>query len=131
MVDIATDRSLVNDWRELLARHATISCALERELHGRHGLGMSEFEVLDRLVGTAEDKHRVQELADAVHLSQSALSRVIGRLEREGLVSRSLCDQDRRGIWVCLTDEGRDRHTQAQPTQQEVLAELLHPSAVG
>jgi DNA-binding MarR family transcriptional regulator len=133
MVDLPTDRSLVSAWRDLLAQHAAISCALERELHGQHGLGVSEFEVLDRLVETSdcnpEGRHRVQELADAVHLSQSALSRVIGRLERDGLVSRSLCDQDRRGIWVCVTEAGRDRHAKAAPTQQAVLAELLEPAA--
>jgi DNA-binding MarR family transcriptional regulator len=124
MVDIATDRSLVEEWRELLARHAAIACALERELH-QHGLGVSDFEVLDRLAEADDDTHRVQELADAVHLSQSALSRVIGRLERDGLASRSLCPDDRRGIFVCLTDAGRTKHAEASPVHRRVLAEQL------
>ena len=67
----------------------------------------------------------MQELAESVHLSQSALSRMIGRLEQHGLVGRSLCDNDRRGIYVCLTDAGRRRHAEALPTQRAVLAATL------
>lgn len=120
---VVQGRALVNDWRELLSRHATVTCALERALH-EHGLGVSEFEVLDRL---AEDggEHRVQELAGAVHLSQSALSRVVGRLERDGLVIRSLCELDRRGVFVKLTPAGRRRHRAALPDHREVLASTL------
>jgi DNA-binding MarR family transcriptional regulator len=119
------DRSLAGAWRELLRRHATTWCALERALGERHGLGVSEFEVLERLVEDKREPHRVQELADAAFLSQSALSRVIGRLERHGLVTRSMCDVDRRGVYVCLTDAGRSRHAAARVTQREVLAATL------
>ena len=120
-----TDRSLVAAWRELLGRHATTWCALERELGEQHGLGVSEFEVLERLVEDAKEVHRVQELARATYLSQSALSRVIGRLERDGLVTRSMCDVDRRGIYVSLTEAGRARHAAARATQRAVLAATL------
>jgi DNA-binding MarR family transcriptional regulator len=116
-------------WRALAASHATITCALDRELGERHGLGVSDFEVLERLVESADHKFRVQELADAIHLSQSALSRLIGRLEQHGLVERCLCDLDRRGIYVTITDEGRRRHAEALPTQRAVLAAHLPPQA--
>ena len=116
---------IVTTWRALAARHATVSAALERELGERHGLGVNEFEVLERLAENEEHKFRVQELAEAVHLSQSALSRLIGRLEQHGLVGRSLCDLDRRGIYVCLTEAGRRRHAEALPTQRAVLAAAL------
>jgi DNA-binding MarR family transcriptional regulator len=116
---------LVSAWRALAARHATVAAALERELGERHGLGISEFEVLERLAEDSGHKFRVQELAESVHLSQSALSRLIGKLEGHGLVQRSLCDLDRRGIDVCLTDAGRRRHAEALPTQRAVLAGTL------
>ena len=116
---------IVSAWRALAARHAAVSAALERELGERHGLGVTEFEVLERLAEDQEHKFRVQELAEAVHLSQSALSRLIGRLEQHGLVERSLCDLDRRGIYVCLTEAGRRRHAEALPTQRAVLAAAL------
>jgi DNA-binding MarR family transcriptional regulator len=116
---------IVSAWRALAARHAAVSAALERELGERHGLGVTEFEVLERLAEDEEHQFRVQELAEAVHLSQSALSRLIGRLEQHGLVQRSLCDLDRRGIYVCLTEAGRRRHVEALPTQRAVLAAAL------
>jgi DNA-binding MarR family transcriptional regulator len=81
--------------------------------------------VLERLAENEQHKFRVQELAEAVHLSQSTLSRLIARLEQYGLVQRSLCDVDRRGIDVCLTEAGRERHAQAQPTHRAILAQTM------
>ena len=123
-----SDSDLVRTWRNFLERYHSTTCALERVLNDEHQLGMSEFEVLDRLaewetaaacVGAGK---RIQELATSLHLSQSALSRVIARLEREGLVMRGMCPDDRRGIYVHLTDAGRNRYAKALPTQRTVLA---------
>ena len=120
----ATDGRLVDEWRTLLEQHARVTGALEKAL-GEHGLGVSEFEVLDELANQPESACRMQALSDVVHLSQSALSRVVGRLEDEGLVARAMCQQDRRGIFAKLTDEGRARYEAALPTHREVLAETL------
>jgi len=116
---------VVDAWRDLMDRHARVTCALERRLETEHGLGVSEFEVLDRLATTEDHGRRMQELAEAVHLSQSALSRVVGRLEDDGLVERAMCKYDRRGIFACLTDPGRARYEAARPTHRDVLAETL------
>ncbi|SEM06454.1 MarR family winged helix-turn-helix transcriptional regulator [Nonomuraea pusilla] len=114
----------VGTWHYVLAKHAKAMCALERALGERHGLGPSEFEVLDRIVH--HDKNlRIQELCEEVHLSQSALSRVVARLEKAALVTRGVCADDRRGVFVCITDEGRARHAEALPTQRAVLAEIF------
>lgn len=121
----STDSSLVSEWRELLDRHARAVSALEHALEDEHKLGVSEYEVLERLVEPDKDEHRMQELADAVHLSQSALSRVVARLEAEGLVTRGICDYDRRGIFACITDAGRERYAAAKPTHRRVLGEVL------
>ena len=121
----ASEQALVESWRALADRHARVTCALERVLQDEHGLGVSEFEVMERLAAPDKDQHRMQELAEAVYLSQSALSRLIGRLESEGLVTRAICAHDRRGIFACLTEAGRARHAEARPTQRRVLAELL------
>jgi DNA-binding MarR family transcriptional regulator len=115
----------VTAWRELAACHAAISAALERELGERHGLCVSDFEVLERLAESPERKWRAQDLANAVHLSQSALSRLVDRLAKTGLVQRYACDLDRRGIDVVLTDAGARRHDEAVPTHRDVLARYL------
>ncbi|MFI6476729.1 MarR family winged helix-turn-helix transcriptional regulator [Nonomuraea sp. NPDC050663] len=116
----------VEAWREVLAKHAKTMCALERELGTKHDLGPSEFEVLDRMVNL-DRTARVQELCDEVHLSQSALSRVVARLEKAGLVSRGVCPNDRRGVSVCITDIGRAKHAEALPTHRAVLHEIFAP----
>jgi DNA-binding MarR family transcriptional regulator len=124
-VNATTAASVSERWRDLLDSHARVSGALEKALQAEHGLGVSEFEVLDRLANGDKDQRRMQDLADSVHLSQSALSRLIGRLESEGLVTRAICSDDRRGIFACLTDAGRERYAQAAPTRARVLAEHL------
>src|SRR5690348_15759688 len=96
-------QSVVDRWRSLSTRYNEVACHLERELHDRHGLTMSEFETLDRLVGADCDRYRMQDLEAVMYLSQSALSRTVAKLEKNGLVCRSLCDSDRRGIFVTAT----------------------------
>jgi DNA-binding MarR family transcriptional regulator len=122
-----TENELVSSWRDLLGRYHATWCALDRELREGHGLGASEFEVLDQLTESCCDKQalRMQELGKSVQLSQSALSRVVARLEADGLVTRALCADDRRGIYVELTEDGRARHAAAAPTHRSVLAANL------
>jgi len=86
---------------------------------------MSEFETLDRLVAADCEKRRMQDLAADMYLSQSALSRTVARLEKGGLVGRALCEADRRGIFVTLTESGVRRHAEARETHRAVLAEHL------
>jgi DNA-binding MarR family transcriptional regulator len=123
-----TPDSVVTAWREMAACHAAACAALERELGERHGLGVSDFEVLERLAESEGRKFRAQDLAEAVHLSQSALSRLVDRLARHGLVERCGCDVDRRGIYVVLTEAGERRHAEAVPTHRDILARLLPAS---
>ena len=118
------NEKLVDAWRDLLDSHARTHGALERALKA-HDLGVSEFEVLERLTTDGAEQRRMQELGTAVHLSQSALSRVVGRLEKDGLVTRGLCPEDRRGIYVCITDAGRERHEAARPAHRAALADAL------
>jgi DNA-binding MarR family transcriptional regulator len=111
-------------WHDLLERHARAQCALERALKD-HDLGVSEYEVLERLATDDHEQRRMQDLGGAVHLSQSALSRVVGRLEKDGLARRGMCAEDRRGIYVCITDEGRRRYEAAKPSHRAALTASL------
>jgi DNA-binding MarR family transcriptional regulator len=120
-----TDHALIGEWHELADRHARVLSALERSLRVHHDLGVSEFEVLERLVSSQGDQCRMQELSSVTHLSQSALSRVVGRLEADGLVTRAMCENDRRGIFAHITDAGRERYEAARETHRAVLAATL------
>src|SRR5215469_1723633 len=124
------DEAVKAAWRALISAKVASWNALERELGELHGLGVSDFEVLDHLASKPDHSYRAQSLADAVHLSQSALSRLTDRLERHGLVERCNCDMDRRGIFVVLTAKGEDKHRQALRTYCDVLARTLPPELI-
>jgi DNA-binding MarR family transcriptional regulator len=115
----------VASWRELNAAHAAVQAALEHALRREHDLSTIEYEVLSELGECVKGKFRMQELADAVHTTQSTVSRVIARLEEEGLAARAMCPDDRRGIYASVTEAGRDRVAQATPTYRRVIADTL------
>jgi len=117
-------------WHALIAAKVASWNTLERELGDAHGLGVNDFEVLDHLVHEDDQGRRAQTIADAVHLSQSALSRLADRLERHGLIRRCSCDTDRRGIFLELTDTGRAKHAAALRTYCDVLSRTLPPALI-
>ena len=120
MVRRSSDDALAADWHQLMGRYQRLMCALDREL-ATHDLTASEFEVLQQLEQADDCSLRMTALAESAHLTQSALSRLVSRLERDGLVERKACEQDRRSLFVALTDEGRSRYADAKPTQRRVL----------
>ncbi|MGW0422497.1 MarR family winged helix-turn-helix transcriptional regulator [Streptomyces sp. NPDC003015] len=126
MVAKKPEQALAEQWRDILALHARTQCELDRALH-QHGLCASDFEVLDVLAHGGCD-YRVQEISERVHLSQSALSRLVARLEKDGLVERGMCAEDRRGVRVSLTSKGRALHRDALPVQRAVLTRMLASS---
>jgi DNA-binding MarR family transcriptional regulator len=126
MASATSDKvQLLDRWSELESQHARVREALEHALQRDHRLSLSEYEVLRRLTDAPEGHRRIQELAEEIHLSQSALSRLVQRLEDDGYVTRAVCDHDRRGVFACVTDEGRKAQAEALPTHVSVLAETL------
>src|SRR3954451_17306305 len=122
--DLARDQ-ILSRWMELESEHARVREALEHALQREHRLTLTEYEVLRRLADSPEGHRRIQELAEEIHLSQSALSRLVQRLEDDGYVCRNVCDHDRRGVFACVTDEGRKVQAEARPTHVSVLADNL------
>jgi DNA-binding MarR family transcriptional regulator len=125
VTDVAAPADPVEAWRALNAAHATVHAALECELKKEHDLSTIEFEVLERLGCCPDGKVRMSELAETVHATQSTVSRVVARLEDEGLACRAMCSDDRRGIFASLTDAGRERVDAATPTYRRVIASAL------
>ena len=113
-------------WRGFLRAHARIVHDLDRELQAAHALPLHEYEVLLVLLDAPSHRLRMTELADAVLLSQSGLTRLVDRLERAGLVLRQRCESDRRGLFAQLTEAGAARLEDARVTHLEgVRARVL------
>lgn len=125
------DEQLASEWHQLMGRYQRLMCALDRELGTAHDLSASEFEVLQQLSQADDHGMRMAALGESAHLTQSALSRLVTRLERDGLLTRKTCDNDRRAMFVALTDDGRRRYDEARPTQRRVLRDAGPDCPVG
>ncbi|MEU4670785.1 MarR family transcriptional regulator [Amycolatopsis sp. NPDC023774] len=112
-------------WRTLAALHARIEDRLQRALERDHELSVSEYTVLDVLARQDGFHLRMNQLANAVVLSQSATTRLVTRLEDRGLLSRYLCPTDRRGIYTEVTVAGRELLDEARPTHDATLSAAL------
>lgn len=103
-------------WRGLLRVHANVLKELDAELEAAHGLPLTSYEVLIQLVEAPEHRMRMCDLADSVLLSRSGMSRLVDRLERDGLIERCACAHDARGAFACITGAGVELLEQARPT---------------
>lgn len=93
-------------WKDLLKAHAHLTRELDEELRERHGVALGDFDVLINLANAPGPGRRMCELASAVLLSPSGLSRRVDRLERAGLVRRERAGDDARNIQAGLTAAG-------------------------
>src|SRR4051794_20115455 len=109
------DREL-RAWRGMLRVHATLTKALDAELDAAHGLPLSSYEVLMNLADADGERMRMSDLAAMVILSRSGLTRLVDRLEREGLIARESCPSDARGSFATLTPAGRRKLDAARAT---------------
>jgi DNA-binding MarR family transcriptional regulator len=120
-----TEESEVRTWIRFLATHSAITRELEARLMGAHGLTLSDYDVLVQLARAPEHKLRNIDLAKAVVLTRSGVTRLVDGLERDGLVRRASCPSDKRGTFVALTDQGLMRLRDAAATHLEAVRELF------
>jgi DNA-binding MarR family transcriptional regulator len=122
------DPGLAGGWCALSALHDRIEAHIERALQTAHGLSVREYTVLDVLSQQYDGDgghFRMNQLADAVVLSQSATTRLVNRLEDRDLLTRYLCPTDRRGIYTDVTEAGRELLEAARPAHDAALRESL------
>jgi DNA-binding MarR family transcriptional regulator len=120
-----TDESEVRTWVRFLATHSAITRELEARLMGAHGLTLSDYDVLVQLARAPEHRMRNIELAKAVVLTRSGVTRLVDGLERDGLVARSSCPSDKRGTLIHLTDVGMRRLREATGTHLDGVRVLF------
>lgn len=114
--DAAPNREQLAAWRAFLRAHAAITRELETELVAEQQLSLAAYDVLVQLAEAPARRLRMTELADAVLLSRSGVTRLVDRLERSGLVRRSPVAGDGRGVAAELTPAGLVRLRTASST---------------
>lgn len=110
-------------WQALMQIHAQVLAATEVQLRRRHDLSVSEFDALVHLPPTGGLRH--QQLADRVILTRTALTRMIDRLAARGLLTREPATTDRRGVRICLTEQGRRTRRGAVRTNNQVVRQVF------
>jgi DNA-binding MarR family transcriptional regulator len=98
---------------------------LDRDLREQHDISMPEYEILVRLSESPDRRLRMAELADSVSHSRSQVTHTVARLEKDGLVLRSACASDGRGVEAVLTEKGMALLEEAAPTHVEGVRRFL------
>lgn len=113
-------------WFDFNRRQVEIETILEQTIaeQSQQSLTLKEFYLLHFLNQAQEKSLRQIDLPDKLHLSPSAVSRMVTRLEAKNcaLLSRKCCDQDKRASFICLTSEGQTTLAYLQKAVEESLA---------
>jgi DNA-binding MarR family transcriptional regulator len=112
-------------WRTFLKAHATIINLIERDLVTAKRPPLSTYDVLIELYEAPEHRLRMHELAARVVLSRSGLTRLVDRLEAEGLLTRDRSGTDRRGAYAVITEQGIEALHQTWPIYARGIAEYF------
>ena len=103
-------------WRTLIKSTYSLLATLDHELQTEHGLTLNDYEVLAILSESPEQSLRMTDLASALRISPSGMTRRIDGLVKRGWVGRAACPEDRRGSYAVLTDAGFEVLRAAAPT---------------
>ncbi|RNL86425.1 MarR family winged helix-turn-helix transcriptional regulator [Halostreptopolyspora alba] len=112
-------------WRAFLRVNSVMHDELDRDLQRKHGMTLVEYGILVHLSESEGKRERMSGLADTVIVSKSRLSHQVARLERDGLVRRETCEEDRRGSWAVLTESGEAALRAAAPDHVTRVRECL------
>src|SRR5215467_14687380 len=108
-------------WAALLMLHRMVLQDLDAELHREHGLAVTEFDVMSTLSGAPRKQLGMSVLAHRAMLSPAGTTHLVTRLERDGLVKRSIDPADRRKWFAVLTEKGERESLAARRTRNRVL----------
>jgi DNA-binding MarR family transcriptional regulator len=105
-------------WRRFLTLHRRVVDAIDRDLQRGGRLPLTSYDVLIELYEAPERRLRMAELARRVVLSRSGLTRLVDRLEAEGLLTRDRVEGDRRGAYAVLSEAGVEAMRGAWPAYE-------------
>lgn len=111
-------------WQSFLRAHRAIRERLTDHM-AAYGLPLEWFDVLIHLAQVPEMRLRQSELRNQVLLSESGVSRMLARMSKAGLVSRTQATDDRRSMFIVITDRGKDALLQVTQSHVELVASLF------
>lgn len=112
-------------WLTLVSIMFTLPGEVEGQLERDERLSLAEYMVLAMLSEAEGGQRRMSDLAYVTNTSQSRLSRIVARLQRDGLVERTGRTGDRRVVIASITDAGRQRVEKASPGHVQRVRETV------
>ncbi|MEV7652453.1 MarR family winged helix-turn-helix transcriptional regulator [Kocuria marina] len=116
-------------WAKVAAFASAVDAGLDKWLADEHRVGLTEFRALS-FVSRASDKElRVNDLAQRVGLSQSSATRLVSRLEAKGLARRDVCEDDGRGVYAVITEQGEAMLNEVREPYEDRVRALLEETS--
>ena len=103
----------------LAAAYAALTRELSASLVEQHGLTINDYGCLLLLSRAGEEGMRRIDLANELRLSPSGITRLLDRLEDQGLVGKGACKEDARVSYAILTEAGLGKLRDAAPGHVE------------
>jgi len=112
-------------WIRFLRAHSALTRELSGRLEAKHGLTLSDYDVLVQLYNAPDQRLRRVDLARMVILTASGITRLLDGLERAGWVTKARCESDARVTYAVLTDAGVEKFEAASETHLADIEELF------
>lgn len=122
---IAFDEAQRTAWRGFQRMAVGLGARLNRRLIAESGISLPDYEILTALAESEVGTLRAFELGTQIQWEKSRLSHHLKRMESRGLVARTVCESDGRGLWVSITGPGRDAWQTASEAHDALLVELV------
>jgi DNA-binding MarR family transcriptional regulator len=118
-------QSSTDAFGSLISAHAVLVRELSAALVERHGLTVNDYGTLLLLSRAGDEGMRRIDLANELNLSPSGITRLLDRLEAQGLVGKGACKEDARVSYAILTEAGLEKLREAAPGHIEDIEQRM------
>ncbi len=109
---------MLDAWRGFLFAHAKVVRALEADMIEQHDLPLTWFDLLSRIKQAPGQRLRMHQLEEASLFTRSGITGLADRLEKAGFVRRERSAEDRRGVYLAITQAGTDKIDEVWPDHE-------------
>ena len=109
---------VIDAWRGFLFAHSQVVRALDADMREGHDLSVVWFDLLSRINQAPNQRLRMHELEEASIFTRSGITGLADRLEKAEFVRRERSVEDRRGVYLALTEAGKDKINEVWPDHQ-------------
>ena len=109
---------MLDTWRGFLFANAKVVRALDTDMIEQHDLSLTWFDLLSRIKQAPGQRLRMHQLEEASLFTRSGITGLADRLEKAGFVRRERSAEDRRGVYLAITQAGIDKIDEVWPDHQ-------------